>query len=343
MMTQDPMEDEPATVVAPAAASYRGDLTTPERWTTWVPRKGDIMVCTPPKCGTTWTQSILAMLVHGGRDIPERISVLSPWVDAALGDTEEVASALARQPGRRVVKSHTPADGFPVWDGVTVVAVYRHPLDIFFSLRKHALNRKTAPDHPMRRPLDVALAGYLSSALDVEDFDRDTLATVAQHFRATVLNKRVPGLVLLHYADMISDRRGAVRRLAEGARIKADESLIEEIVNATGFEVMRAEAGRFVPEAGKGFWENDAAFFDSGTSEKWHGQLDDKALELYAARLAELIPDVRARRWLERGGKDAVMDFRPRSRQCSCHLVGMEQFEGSPATHVSAANDRSDV
>jgi len=244
------------------------------------------------------------MLLHGGRDTPERIPVLSPWVDAALGNAEEVASALVRQCGRRVVKSHTPADGFPVWEGVTVVAVYRHPLDIFFSLRKHALNRKTAPNHPMRRPVDVALAAYLSSELDVEDFDRDSLATVAQHFRATVLTRRIPGLVLLHYADMIADRRGAVQRLAKGAGIKADETLIEEIANATGFEAMRAEADRFVPEAGKGFWENDASFFDSGTIDKWRGQLDDSDLELYAKRLAELVPDVRARRWLEVGGND---------------------------------------
>lgn len=307
------MKDEPAAVLTAATATYRGDLTTPERWSTWTPRKGDILVCTPPKCGTTWTQTILAMLLYGGRDTPELIPALSPWVDAALGDADEVARSLKRQRGRRVVKSHTPADGFPVWDGVTVVAVYRHPLDIFFSLRKHALNRKGATDHPMRRPLDIALASYLSSQLDVDDFDRDTLATVAQHFRATVLDRRIPGLVLLHYADMIADRGGAVRRLAGGAGIRADDTLVDEVVNATGFEAMRAGADRFVPEAGKGFWENDAAFFDSGTSEKWRGQVDDRDFELYATRLAELVPEVRARRWLEFGGEDfiEVMDRRP--------------------------------
>jgi hypothetical protein len=247
---------------------------------------------------------MLAMLLHGGREIPERIPILSPWIDAAFGDAEEVARFIEWQRGRRVVKTHTPADGFPLWDGVTVVAVYRHPLDIFFSLRKHALNRKGATGHPMRRPLDIALASFLSSALDVEDFDRDTLATVAQHFRATVLDRRIPGLVLLHYADMIADRLGAVRRLADGAGIAADETLIEEVANATRFEAMRAASDRFVPEAGKGFWENDAAFFDSGTSDKWRGQVSDGDLELYASRLAELIPETRTRRWLEVGGKD---------------------------------------
>lgn len=298
------MKGERATVLAAATAVYRGELTTPERWSTWEPRQGDILVCTPPKCGTTWTQTILAMLLHGGRNIPERVHVLSPWVDAALGDAEEVTRALARQGDRRVVKSHTPADGFPVWEGVTVVAAYRHPLDVFFSLRKHALNRKTAPEHPMRRPIGIALASFLSSELDQQDFDRDSLATIAQHFRATVLEPRLPRLVLLHYADMVGDPRAAVRRLAEGVGIRADEALVNEVANATAFEAMRAQADRFVPEGGMGFWEDDAAFFDSGGIDKWRGQLDDNDLERYTARIAELIPNERARRWLEAGGED---------------------------------------
>ena len=50
------------------------------------------------------------------------------------------------QKGRRVVKTHAPADGFPIWEGVTVVAVYRHPLDVFFSLRKHVDNKSVIDD-----------------------------------------------------------------------------------------------------------------------------------------------------------------------------------------------------
>jgi hypothetical protein len=301
------MSAERAAVLAAAATTYRGTLTMPERWPTWTPRKGDILVCTPPKCGTTWTQTILAMLLHGGPDVPEPIHVLSPWVDAALGEPEAAAEALARQPGRRVLKTHTPADGFPVWDGVTVVAVYRHPLDIFFSLRRHAANMTTAPRHPMRRPLEVALADYLSAELAVEDFDRDSLATVTRHFRATVLGGRCPSLLLLHYADMLADPRGAVRRLADGTGIEAGDALVDAVAAATGFEAMRAAAERFVPRGGSGFWESDAAFFDSGGTGKWRGQLDEAGLGLYRARLAQLVPGQRARRWLELGGSA----FRP--------------------------------
>jgi hypothetical protein len=58
-------------------------------------------------------------------------------VDADLGvPPSEVAQALSAQKGCRVVKTNAAADGFPIWDGVKVIAVNCHPLDVYFSLRK---------------------------------------------------------------------------------------------------------------------------------------------------------------------------------------------------------------
>lgn len=119
-------------ILAPAGRTYRGDITDPDRWATWKPNKGDILVCTPPKCGTTWTQTILAMLVNGGPDLPQKLPILSPWVDADLGiSAKEVSVTLAGQKGRRVVKTHTPGDGFPIWQDVVVIvpsAGFQHDL-----------------------------------------------------------------------------------------------------------------------------------------------------------------------------------------------------------------------
>ena len=144
-----------APMIGPASRRYSGHIVRPERWATFSPRRGDIIVCTPSKSGTTWTQTILAMLLHRGPDLPMKIPVLSPWIDADIGIPEsEVSAALDAQGGRRVVKTHTPLDGFPVWDGVIVVTVYRHPLDVFFSLRKHYANMTITRDgDPMLWPL----------------------------------------------------------------------------------------------------------------------------------------------------------------------------------------------
>lgn len=295
--------NSPAQMIAPAARIYRGGITRPERWETWVPNKGDILVCTPTKCGTTWTQTILAMLAHGGAELPARLPILSPWVDADLGvPASEVAEALAAQKGRRVVKTHTPADGFPIWEGVTVIAVYRHPLDVFFSLRKHTANRSEASDDDLYTwPVPRSIRAYVSNLSDCNNFGQETLMTMAIHYTNTVLSGRLPDLKVFHYSDMVHDGRRTVEALAAAAGIEASARVIDKVAKATAFGAMKAKAADYAPVGGTGFWKNDANFFDSASSKKWDGKLSDEELTLYRGRLEELIPDVRARDWLEGG------------------------------------------
>ncbi len=293
----------PATLVAPAARIYRGGITRPDRWATWEPNTGDILVCTPSKSGTTWTQTILALLVHGGADLPAKLPVLSPWVDADLGvSATEVAAALAAQKGRRVVKTHTPADGFPIWDCVTVIAVYRHPLDVFFSLRKHTANRANpAVDDPTSWPISRSIRAFLNDPTDPDDLKQENLTSLTMHYTQTALSGRLPDLKLLHYSDMIRDGRRTVQALAKAATIDADESVIDKVTAATAFGAMKSRASDYAPVGGTGFWKSDANFFDSASSKKWEGVLSRDDLALYRERLQAMVPDPKARAWLEDG------------------------------------------
>jgi len=299
-----------ARILAPALRKYRGSRTDPDRWGTWVPRPGDILVCTPPKCGTTWTQTVLAMLIHGGPELPDKVPSLSPWVDADLGvPAKEVKIALEGQTGRRVVKTHTPADGFPIWEGVTLIAVYRHPLDVFFSLRTHIANMKDiAPDDPGLLPVSQAFRNFIDSEADLDDFDRDKLATVTMHYRETVCSGRVPELKLFHFADMIRDGRRVVEKLAQAAGIDADASLVDQVAAATTFGEMKANAANYAPVAGTGFWKSDANFFDSASSRKWEGTLSDEEFEHYRTRIDEQLRDKCARVWFENGNGSVTVE-----------------------------------
>jgi len=246
---------------------------------------------------------MLAMLVNGSSHLPEKVPILSPWVDADLGvPADEVATKLASQKGRRVVKTHTPADGFPIWDGVIVIAVYRHPLDVFFSLRKHEANKKVVtPDHPMSLPVPDSIRRFISEPIDPEDFDKDTLASLTNHYSKTVLSGRYPHLNAFHYSDMLRDGRRTVRLLAQAAAIDASEELIDLVAEATAFSVMKAKAVDFAPVGGTGYWKSDAGFFDSGSSGKWEGQLSQAEIDLFNSRLADLVPNEKARTWLVAG------------------------------------------
>lgn len=291
----------PARILAPAIRSYEGRITRSERWASWIPAEGDILVCTPSKSGTTWTQTILAMLLHGGSDLPAKLPVLSPWVDADLGvPAEAVAAALDAQPGRRVVKTHTPADGFPIWQGVTVIAVYRHPLDVFFSLRKHTANYAVPhPDDPMAWPLAQSLRSWLDLPFDLNA--RESLVSLAGHYTQTARSGRLPDLKLFHYAQMVRNGRQTVLDLARAAGIAAPVRVVDAVTEATAFEVMKANALDYAPVAGTGFWKSEADFFDSASSGKWQGALAPDELDHYADRLAALVPDPAARAWLETG------------------------------------------
>ncbi len=299
-----------AHILAPALRTYRGKRTDPDRWGTWLPRPGDILVCTPPKSGTTWTQTILAMLIHGGPELPDKLPFLSPWVDVDLGvAAEDVKTALEAQTGRRVIKTHTPADGFPIWEGVTVIAVYRHPLDVFFSLRKHFANSADlALDDPRLQCVSQSFRRFIDGDADPEDFDFDTLATLTTHYRETVCADRVPDLKLFHYADMIRDGRRTVEDLAEAGGIDADAALIDRVAEATSFGEMKANAASYAPVGGTGFWKSDANFFDSASSRKWEGELSDEEFELYRTRVDEQLPDKPARAWLENGNGSATVE-----------------------------------
>jgi hypothetical protein len=293
-----------ATVLRPAARQYSGHVTRPERWSCWTPRKGDVLVSTPSKSGTTWTQSILAMLIAGGPDLSEPVPVLSPWVDADLGvPAEKVALDLERQTGRRVVKTHTPGDGFPVWQDVPVIAVYRHPLDIFFSLRKHFANQTTTDaDHPMYQSLDRSFATYIEKTCALDDIDHDSLEGFVLHLTRTALNTERSDVTTFHYSDMRADPRSAVSAMAKAGRIDAGDPLVDTVVAATAFDAMRNRAEMFAPVAGTGFWKDDRTFFDSASSRKWEGRLSAAQLARYATRLERLIPDPALRHWIENGG-----------------------------------------
>ena len=293
-----------ATVLRPAARHYSGHVTRPERWACWTPRTGDVLVSTPSKSGTTWTQSILAMLIAGGPDLPQPVPVLSPWVDADLGvPAETVAQDLKRQTGRRVVKTHTPGDGFPVWQDVPVIAVYRHPLDVFFSLRKHVANQTTTDaDHPMYQTLERSFATYIEKTCAPDDIDHDSLEGFVLHLTATALNAERTDVTTFHYSNMRADPRSAVAAMAKAARIDADGALVDTVVQATAFDAMRNRAEMFTPVAGTGFWKDDRTFFDSASSRKWEGRLTATQLARYAERLEQLIPDPAIRHWVENGG-----------------------------------------
>lgn len=283
------------------ALTYRGSVTEPERWDAFEPREGDVVLATPAKSGTTWTQTMIAMLLNGTATLPEPLSVMSPWIESNFSDLATDIAALERQTGRRVIKTHTPADGWPVWDGVDVVLVFRHPLEVFLSIRKHIANAKVSDDHPLLEPIETSLSYFLSRQFDPRDIDQDCLATICEFFERSVTADRGARKLVLNYAGISRDHAGTVRKLDAFLGTDASDELIDEIVGATEFAAMKAKAAVFAPEAVNGLWHDDEKFFAGGQSGAWREEFTNDQIALYDAAFARLMPDAEQRHWIETG------------------------------------------
>ena len=56
-------------LVRSALREYRNWIADSRYWSGYVPRDGDIIIATAPKCGTTWMQQIASSLVFGDANV----------------------------------------------------------------------------------------------------------------------------------------------------------------------------------------------------------------------------------------------------------------------------------
>ncbi len=282
---------------------YLGPLTDNRRWDRVTIRPDDVIVATPPKCGTTWMQTIIALLFSGDPEVETELSVKMPWVDIRLREMEEVAKRLESMPHRRSMKSHTPMDGLPMGGKAQYFCVFRHPLDAHFSYRKHVRNiplRWFDMWYPEDDPDGITFRRFLDGGPEGFDTDAMPLAHILRHYEAARAAVGRPNVTLFHYANMTRDLAGTFARVADLLNISHPTEVMDALVQAARFDNMKSNAERFAPSGGKGFMKSDSDFFHSGTSGKWQGKLTDEELAAYDAMMdAHLTPEDRA--WLEYG------------------------------------------
>lgn len=313
--------------------NYQNFLVDNARWDDFKFRNGDIVISTPPKSGTTWTQMICALLIFQEPELREPLATLSPWLDITAAPVEQVLAQLEAQTHRRFIKTHTPLDGLPYRKDVTYLCVGREPRDVFMSLDNHHKNmrpefveRMQAAMHQARNDAADSELESQSSPLSPatnesgtpEEFcarfrewiaddglpwrpDRPTNAPcVLHHIQTFWTFRHLPNIHMLHYSDLLRDLEGQMRGLATILGIDVDEAVWPTLVRAATFADMKSKAEMMVPEAGKDMWTNNQAFFHKGTGDQWQGVLGKEELALYRAAMEERL-DPELAEWLEHG------------------------------------------
>jgi hypothetical protein len=222
---------------------------------------------------------------------------------------DEVHARLAAQPHRRFIKTHTPLDGIPIDPRASYLVAARHPLDAAVSLFHQSANLDRARIAELTgAPTPAGAhrpAGSVRDALlawidrDVAPADAlDSLPGVMWHLRDAWRRRHADNVVLAHYADLVADLDGEMRRLAHRLSIEVPERRWPGLVRAAGFASMRDRADRLAPDPA-GILKDSTAFFRRGGSGEGRGLLTDEEHARYLARAAALAPaDLLA--WLHR-------------------------------------------
>lgn len=298
---------------------YRGFIGDSARWDGFLFRDDDIVICTPSKSGTTWMQTIVAMLVLDVVELDRPMGLLSPWLDMNTRSVEDVFAMLEAQEHRRFIKTHTPLDGVPWDDRVTYLAVVRHPLQVALSMDDHMANldldrameiRGAAvglddlgelPPPPERSDDPrVRLLEWMDDDGDYANAGGTTTLRELVHHARTLWDRREhPNLHLFHYADLCADLDAQMRRVAAALGIDPGPRWDEQ-VEAASFDRMKARADLLVPDSQLRTWRSNANFFRSGHTRRWD-MLSDDDLAHFGDRLLDLAGrDLAA--WMCHGG-----------------------------------------
>jgi aryl sulfotransferase len=305
-------------LIRPARREYRSWVLDSRRWAEFRPRPGDIVVATYPKCGTTWMQRIVNLLIFQSPE-PRPVSKLSPWYDMRIrASTAELNAMLEAQTHRRAAKSHLPFDGLPLYDELRYIHVGRDGRDACLSFHNHATGftaemlaklDRAGLDDPMigiaypRLPPDPAQYFHLwltQSHLPGETDGYQSLSYF--NFQKTYWEERGRGnLLMVHYSDLKGDLNGEMRRIARFLDIHIHDDIWPGLIEAASFATMKRQGDELMPGIMSMFEGGKERFFHKGQTGRWRDIFRPEDVALYEKLMAEkLAPD--CARWLERGG-----------------------------------------
>jgi len=304
-------------------------VTDSRRWNRFQPRDGDIVIATFAKCGTTWTQRIVDLLVFQSPEV-RPFGAISPWLDSTIfGTIEEDLATLETQTHRRYIKSHLPFDALPVWDTVKYIHVGRDGRDARLSWQNHeegfsaehkakmaaraaaaAAARGEAPaGPPPRAPEDPR--GYLVQWFAEVEAQLDAPSAASRYgipffdFEATYWRERhLPNLLFVHYNDLKEDLAGEMRRISDYLGIATPEALMPSLVEAARFETMKKDGEALLPNIKQIFDRGADRFLNKGRSNRWREYLSAGDIARYEAITRRACTPGLAR-WLEGGRRQA--------------------------------------
>jgi len=275
-------------------------------WNDFRFRDDDIVIATYAKSGTTWVQQIVSQLIFDGTadlDVAE----LSPWLDLRVPPKAEKLPAVVAQTHRRFLKTHLPVDALVFSPRAKYIYIGRDGRDVVWSLYNHhvnanavwyeALNNTPGRVGPPIAPPPDSVVRYYHDWLDR---DGHPFWPFWESVRSWWEIRRLPNVLMLHFATLKNDMPGEIRRIADFLEILVRPSRWSAILEHCSFDYMKAHATKSVPLGGA-FWDGGAqTFIHKGVNGRWRDVLSPEESRKFDERAEEEL-DAACARWLATG------------------------------------------
>ncbi len=225
----------------PSYSDYRG-FALPKSFTReafesaleYQPASDDIFVSGYPKCGSTWTQNMVYLLMRGGTPLGagEKLTEVFPHL-------EEVGREFVESlPVPRFIKTHLPFGMTPWHPRARYIYVARNPFDCAVSFFHHT---RGFPQHYnfAEGTFDEYFECFLAGAVDFGDYF-DNLCSWYDH-------RDDDNVLFMTYEGMKRDAPGAVTAIGAflGIDTAGDSPLLEAVLKHSHIDSMRKNPQRW--------------------------------------------------------------------------------------------------
>lgn len=188
----------------------------------------DVFVVAYPKCGTTWLEQVVHLILNGGEQGEQRITDAAPWLETLPNREGGMEAFLKTLPGQRLFTCHLPLDLMPDFTAVKGKYIYvaRNPKDTAVSFYYH----------------DQSKAGYEGSWAEHLALFMQGKMMYGSYFDHILpwwqASQTAPNILFLKYEDMKQDLAGVVEQIADFIGVEMKRPLVEQIVVGSSFRAM---------------------------------------------------------------------------------------------------------